>query len=383
MKVAVITSYFPTSSNPWEGRSAYETLRVLSSRCNVHVFCPIANYRGPLRPTSSLHSRPDLSWTPEQVATTYVQYPVLPLLSRPVNGLTMSQRLLPYIRRFDPDILLNYMVYPDGYAAVRIAKKLRVPVVLTAIGSDLNRPSDPVCAMLTRSALHHANIVITVSADLARTAEALGADPAKIKPLLNGCDTTVFQPQDRSAARHALGLDPTSEIILYVGRLDARKGLVELIESAAALSTQHPNFDCRIIGKGPDESFLRQAIARLSAPVILVPPCSSLEIARWMAAADLIALPSYREGCPNVIIEALACGRPVVATNVGGIPELMDESCGRLVSPKDIPSLTQALSEVLDTDWNPTFIAAKHCRNWCNVADDFYNVLNQALPTNS
>lgn len=378
MKVAVVTSYFPTSTNPWEGRSAYETLRVLSTRCNLQVFCPVATYPHLLKPRGRSTPTPDLLWSPEGIAATYIPYPVLPLLSRPLNGFIMSQRLLPHVRRFQPDIILNYMVYPDGYAAVRIARTLSVPAVLTAIGSDLNRPSDPLCAALTRTAVRQATYVTTVSADLARTAQRLGTNPATTIPILNGCDTTIFHPQDRTAARKALTLDPAAEIILYVGRLDLRKGLIELIESIAALSPQRPNLQCFIIGKGPDEPALRQAIARLNAPVTLVPPCTSAEIAQWMAAANLIALPSYNEGCPNVIIEALACGRPVVATNVGGIPELMDQTCGHLIPAKNIPALTQALSEVLTTDWNPTTIAAKHSRNWNNVADDLLQVLVQA-----
>ena len=378
MKVAVVTGYFPTSTNPWEGRSAYETLRVLASRCHLHVFCPVATYPRLLKPKARTAAAPDLSWSPEGVPTTYIPYPVLPLVSRPLNGLVMSRRLLPHVRRFAPDVILNYMVYPDGYAAARIARTLRIPVVLTAIGSDLNRPSDPLCAALTRQALRQADFVTTVSADLARTAQTLGANPATTTPILNGCDTSIFHPQDRIAARQTLDLDPTSEIVLYVGRLDLRKGLIELIESAAALSPKRPNLHCYIIGKGPDEPLLLQAIARLHAPVTLVPPCSSAHIAQWMAAANLIALPSYNEGCPNVIIEALASGRPVVATNVGGIPELVDQSCGRLIPSHDVPALTQALVEVLEAPWNPETIAANHSRNWNNVADDLFQVLHQA-----
>ena len=376
IKVAVVTAYFPTSTNPWEGRSAYETLRILATRTDLHVFCPVATYPRVLARTN--RTPPNLSWSPAEVPTTYIPYPVLPLLSRPFNGLTISRSLLPHVRRFGPDVILNYMVYPDGYAAVRIAQALQVPAVLTAIGSDLNRPSDPLCAALTRSALSRVTHVTTVSADLARTAQRLGANPATTSPILNGCDTAIFHPQDRAAARSTLALNPASEIILYVGRLDLRKGLLELIESAAALSPQRPSLRCHIIGKGPDEPALRQAIARLNGPVTLVPPCTSAEIAQWMAAANLIALPSYAEGCPNVIIEALASGRPVVATNVGGIPELMDATCGRLIPPRDIPALTQALAEVLDTAWDSQSIAAQHSRNWNNVADDLESILKTA-----
>ena len=98
-----------------------------------------------------------------------------------------------------------------------------------------------------------------------------------------------------------------------------------------------------------------------------------------MAAADLVALPSYNEGCPNVVIEALSAGRPVVATTVGGIPELMDETCGRLVPPMDIPALMQALDEVLTASWDAEVISSRRSRSWSDVAQDLYSVLEESL----
>ncbi len=381
IKVGVITSYFPTSTNPWEGRSAYETVRVLSSLSDVHVFCPVATYPRLLKPTGRPTAKPDFSWRPEGVVTTYVPYPVLPLLSRPFNGVNMARNLLPHVSRFHPDILLNYMVYPDGYAAVRIAKSLKVPVVLTAIGSDLNRISDPICAKLTSSALRQADFVITVSKNLAKTAETLGVVPRKLRAIRNGCDTAVFRPRSRVRAREDLSLDQSAHIIVYVGRLDVRKGLVELIQATEALQQDISSVHTYIIGKGPDERLLRQAIERLnaSAYITLIPPCASTEVATWMAASNLIALPSYNEGSPNVIIEGLAVGRPIVATNVGGIPELTDSNSGRLVTPKDVPGLINALSQVLHHEWNAEVIASRHNRSWESVSDDIFGLLVQRV----
>jgi glycosyltransferase involved in cell wall biosynthesis len=98
-----------------------------------------------------------------------------------------------------------------------------------------------------------------------------------------------------------------------------------------------------------------------------------------MSAADLVTLPSYREGCPNVVIEALAAGRPVVATDVGGIPELMDSTCGRLVPPQDVPALADALDQTLSQTWSAAAISSRHSRSWANVAADLHEVLNDAL----
>jgi glycosyltransferase involved in cell wall biosynthesis len=383
MKVAVVTQYFPTSTQPWAGHSAYQTLHDLAQLCDLRVFYPEVTYPRPLAPRTHAAGGPngslDRTWNPPGVAVTYIPYPALPILTRPLNGFTMARWLLPHVRAFKPDVILNYVVYPDGYAAVRIGHALNVPVVLTAIGSDLNRIPDPLCGTFTRTALRRASIVTTVSADLARTAVRLGAEPTRTQAILNGCDTAVFYPRDRAAARQSLSLSHTAEIVLYVGRLDIRKGLIELIESIASLRPSHPSVHCYLVGSGTDQPLLLRAIAKhnVANAITLIPSCPTEQVALWMAAADLVTLPSYKEGCPNVVIEALGSGRPVVATHVGGIPELMDSTCGRLVPSQNVPALTQALAETLAQPWDPTTIAAKHTRPWSKVAADLYQVLEQ------
>jgi teichuronic acid biosynthesis glycosyltransferase TuaC len=383
MKVAVLTQYFPTSAQPWMGHSAYQTLRKLAAKCDLHVFYPDATYPRLLTPKTRVAIPINPDWNPPDVKATYIPYPVLPVVSRPLNGFTIASAVLPHIRKFQPDILLNYVVYPDGYATVRVGNALKIPTVLTAIGSDLNRISDPLCGVFTKSALRQASFVTTVSHDLCKTAVKLGANPAASKAILNGCDTSIFRPQDRAEAREVLAVDPTAEVIVYVGRLDIRKGLVELIDAVAQLRPKHPKLQTFIVGDGPDRPILLEAIARNNAAnhITLVPPCPTDQVARWMSAADLVTLPSYKEGCPNVVIEALCAGRPVVATNVGGIPELMDSASGRLVPAMDVPALTQGLDEVLSQQWDADAIAAKHKRSWLDVADDLYEVIDGTLST--
>jgi teichuronic acid biosynthesis glycosyltransferase TuaC len=384
MKVAVVTQYCPTPHQRWAGHSAYQTLRHLAKFCELKVFYPEATYPRLLTPAAALRpaGAPDARpWSPPDLDISYIPYPVLPVVSRPLNGFTMAAKLLPHVRRFNPEIILNYVVYPDGFAAVRIGLTLKTPVVLTAIGSDLNRIPDPLCGVLTRYALRHADFVTTVSRDLGKTAAKLGADPARVRPILNGCDTTVFHPQDQGEARRRLGLDSQAKIVVYVGRLDVRKGLLELVEAITNLRLSRPNLHCYIIGDGPDRKLVTDAIVRHAAgsAITLVPSCLTDQVALWMAASDLVTLPSYREGCPNVVIEALAAGRPVVATNIGGIPELMDDASGRLVPPMDAIALSTALGEVLDTTWDAEAIASRHSRSWVDVAREVYEVLERTL----
>ena len=311
----------------------------------------------------------------------YLPYPVLPVVSRPWNGFVMERALLPEVQRYQPDMILNYVVYPDGYAAVRIARALGVPVVLTAIGSDLNRISGALTGVWTRQALRRADGMLTVSHDLARTAMKMGARAGTTEALLNGCDTAVFYPHDRGEARAALGVAAEEEVILYVGRLDVRKGLVELIEAMAGLRERRPLVRAYLVGDGPDRPLLVEAIGRVGAEgvVRLVPSCLTAEVARWIGAADLVTLPSYMEGCPNVVIEALSSGRPVVATEVGGIPELMDARSGRLVPAKDGAALRVGLDEVLEQRWDAEEIASRHSRSWEELAEQVFGVLERTV----
>ena len=380
LKVAVVTNYFPISTHPWNGHSAYQTLRLLAQSCDVHVFYPEAVYPKFMQPANGKGAF-DRSWSPPDVKTTYIPYAALPVLTRPFNGYTAARRLQPYVAAFDPDIVLNYTVYPYGLAAVRIARSRRVPAVLTAIGSDLNRMADPISAALTKSTLRKADFVTTVSHDLCTTARRLGAPPGSSRAKLNGCDTSVFYPRDRKEAREQLGLDQDKKIIVYVGRMDHRKGLLELVEAVAQLRATRPDFHCYLIGDGADKGMVEAAIAKhqVGDIVTIMPPCYSGQVAVWMGAADVVTLPSYAEGCPNVVIEAMSAGRPVVATKVGGIPELMNETVGRLVKVRDVPTLTKGLSEVLNETWDADAIAAKYSRSWQNVADDLRAVLEELV----
>jgi teichuronic acid biosynthesis glycosyltransferase TuaC len=385
LKVAAITAYFPSNHQPWAGHSAYQTLRFIAQRCELKVFYPEVSYPKRLAPRHHVSTPHDSDYQPADTAVQYIPYPALPVLSRPLNGWQAGRCLLPHVKQFQPDVILAYVVYPDGFAALRIGRQLKVPVIITAIGSDLNRISDPLCAILTRRVLRRAALVYTVSADLLKTARKMGAHVAQSQSILNGCDTSVFYPRNAEQSRQALNIRTEGPVLLYAGRLDVRKGLCQLIEAAALLRPQWKNLRCYIVGEGSDRPLLVDAIKLWNAQhyITLVPPCSTQEVALWMAAADLLALPSYAEGCPNVVLEALASGRPVVASKVGGIPEIMDESVGRLVPPGDVPSLTLALDEVLAQKWDPHDISARYGRSWSDVADDLEGSFAKVLSKKS
>ncbi|MGD0733171.1 MAG: glycosyltransferase [Terracidiphilus sp.] len=381
MKIAVITRYFPSSAEPWQGRSAYQTLRVLARSAEVQVFYPNAAYPSLLKPRSRTYSRLDASYSPSDVKASYFDFPALPLISRPLNGWMAARALLPHVRTFGPDVIFSLFIYPDGFAALQIAKALSVPVVVMGIGSDINRIGDPISAMLTCKVLRDSDAVVTVSHDLARKAVALGAAPQTTRAVINGCDLSVFHPRDKMEARQKLGIEGSSEAVVYIGRMDLKKGLRELVDAAALLRPTRPNLHVYLVGEGPDRPLIESAIQAHNASgyIHLLHGCAPDEVAVWMAAADLVTLPSYMEGCPNVVLEAIACGRPVAATNVGGIPELMSDQCGRLVPPRNPALLAQAIASVLDQPWDAAAISAQGSRSWNTVAAELLAVLESVV----
>lgn len=381
LRIGVVSRYFPSSAEPWQGRSAYETLRMLSRHADVKVFYPHASYPSWLRRASSMDDRLDLSYGTPDVAVEYVNYPALPVLSRVSNGWMAARRLLPAVRDFAPHMILSYFVYPEGFAALTLAGALSIPVVVEAIGSDINRIGDPVTRMLTRAVLRKADFVLTVSEDLRKKSVGMGASLEKSCTILNGCDPSVFYVRDRREARVRLGIDPTAPSIVYIGRIDIKKGLRELVEASASVRTLYPNLQVYMVGWGPDRELIRNRIRMLNTTeyVHLQDACAPDEVPLWIASADLVTLPSYMEGCPNVVLEALACGRPVVATNVGGIPEILNEQYGCLVAPRDARALAQGLATVLARKHDPIAISSSNSRSWEILAAECFRLFDNLV----
>jgi len=271
------------------------------------------------------------------------------------------------------DVIDAHYVYPDGYAATLIGERLKIPVVITARGTDVNLFSRmPLIRPLVRKALARADGVIAVSDALKRRMIELGIETGKIATIRNGVDRAVFYPRDRMEARRKLGLDPQSRVIVTASALVPLKGIDRLIDAMALM--RDANAKLYVIGEGPERVALETRIAKhgLTDRVLLIGSRPQAELAEWYSAADLFCLASHREGCPNVVIEALACGLPVVAADVGGVGELVSKpDYGRVVSAPTAENFAAEIEVALETKWNRDEIAKSGCaRSWSDVAGD-------------
>jgi teichuronic acid biosynthesis glycosyltransferase TuaC len=379
MRILVVTSQFPVTGEPTRGRPIHQTLIELARLAELRVLSPIARYPRWARPTSYLYRAPDPAQPVSACDVVYVTYPALPVLSRPLNGWLCARALRAQARRFAPDVILSYWLYPDACGALQVARELGVPLVAGARGSDI-RVRDPISRRLTAPVVRQADRLLVVSADLGRLSVSdYGADPARVRVIANGCDAATFHRRDRAEARAHCAVAADIELVLYVGRLVAEKGLRELVEAMRLLRREHPRAELVLVGDGP----LRQEFAELALDpgnhLRLVGAQPAAEVAQWMAACNLLALPSYSEGHPNVLVEALACGRPVVSTPVGGVPEVVDQSCAMLAPPRDATALAGALAGVLERDWDEIALSQRFSRSWSDVAGETHAACAEAL----
>ena len=295
----------------------------------------------------------------------------------PLYAASIAPSLISLRLRGKFDVVLGSWAYPDGFAAVIAARLLGLPCVVKLHGSDINIIAKiPGPRMLSAWALPQATKVVAVSRALADEVEQLGVPRENIAIVMNGVDASLFHPRDRAAARRELGLPVDGRLALYVGNLKVEKGVLDL--AAAWANVEIPAM-LAIVGGGPAKAELEKAVAGMTN-VKLVGPQPLSTIPTWLAACDVLVLPSHAEGTPNVVLEALACGRRVVATSVGGIPDLItSDTLGQLVPAREPKPLAVALAHALSTPYSADEVARLGARGgWDASAATLHQVLLDA-----
>ena len=383
LRVLAITKIFPNAAEPLSAPFNRQQFAALATRCSLEVMGTIPWFPG-AGLLGKWSSAGKLARVPrsEVIEGIHVRHPrtlFVPRLAHatwgPLYAASIAPALLPY--RNKVDIVLGSWAYPDGFAAVIAARLLGVPCVVKLHGSDINLIAKlPGPRRMLQWALPRANKVVAVSRALADEVVQLGVPRENVAIVMNGVDAELFHPRDRTAARTALGL-PAGPIALYVGNLKAEKGVLDLAAAWAKVATALPEATLVVVGGGPAAEALKTAVAPLGDSVRLLGPQPLPRVPTYMAACDLLVLPSHAEGTPNVVLEALASGRRVVATNVGGIPDLITRpELGELVPPRAPDALAEAIVRSLPTPYAPATVAQLGARGgWDASAAALYEVL--------
>jgi glycosyltransferase involved in cell wall biosynthesis len=285
--------------------------------------------------------------------------------------------------KWRPDVLDAHFEWPDGVGVSLLASEFGLPYTITLRGWLYEAMGKPRILPQCLKALHGAAALISVSGHLASTAIDLGVPRDRIHVIPNGVDTDRFQPRDKREARQMLGLPLAGRLIASVAHLGPRKGNREIIHALAELPR-----DVRLVLVGADPAGGRneRGLRRLAAEcgveqrVILAGRQPYDRIPLYYNAADVSVLASYREGCPNVVLESLASGTPVIASAVGAVPDMIqDGENGRIVPPKAVEPLRTALADMLIREYLPQEVASSPAvRSWEDVALDVCAVLQQA-----
>ncbi len=343
MRVLIITNLFPNNVDPSYAPFNRLQFRALKTHADVEVLATLpwrfGRWSGKGQSADVVHSE-----TIDALPVRHPRFAAIPGLSA-LNAGWVTLSVVPELlkdrlrgRRYD--VILGSYAYPDGCAAVLLGRALGLPVVVKCHGSDLNRvPQDLAARLQLQALLPRAASVVVVSKTLGARAVELGVPQHKLKVVYNGVDRARFYPRDRAECRRALGLSAAQKVVLYVGHLADHKGAGDLLAAAERVHEGQQDVVFAFAGAGPLKSSIEQSRAARALGHL-----SHEEVARWLGAADLLCLPSWGEGMPNVVREAHASGRPVVGTRVGGIPEAIHrEELGRLVEPKQPEALAEAL----------------------------------------
>ncbi len=376
-RILFISNLYPNQISP--NMAAYNRQQIAALReiCEVEVISPIPwtalvkrkPYQVRATNDGGYAHHPTYFYTPRMLRTWYGEFFYFSIKN-------VAQQLL---EKKQFDLIFSSWLYPDSWAAAKLAKHYNLPLFVKVHGSDVNRLKlGSRLAFRSLEGIRQAEKIICVSKALKERLIELGVSEKKLEILYNGVDHSIFHPMNKEDVRRLLKIDPDEFLVLYVGNLKKEKGLHELIVAFKSLKAGTAGKSrLVIIGTGAYGPVIEQLVLShdLSGHVHLA-GCLPLEtIALWMNAASVLCLPSYMEGVPNVVLEALSCNTRVVATRVGGIPEL-DRGDGMLtlVPPCESSELADALLQ--SSGDSCTACNASPIASWQENARQLYSILS-------
>jgi glycosyltransferase involved in cell wall biosynthesis len=386
MRVLFISNLFPNKHEPSRGLFNLPLMVAISQLAEVRVVAPVAWF-----PIKGHHAPPAPVPGQETISGLTVYHPrqfYLPKICRPVNPLLFAWSVYPLVKRlraeYPFDLIHVDWAYPDGCGVAKIARWLGLPFVISVAGSDANLYMQwRVRRWQIRRMMEQSGGVITRSRALREVLESNGVSAPKIRTIYNGVDCDLYRPFPQDEVRRSLGIAVGEPTAIYVGRLSPEKRVEDLLAAVALLArTHHIKARLLVVGGGPLRSELEAMAADLGIGdqvqwLGAQPPSA---VARLISAANVLCLGSLREGVPNVLMEAMACGVPVVATRVGGIPEVVPDFAGILVPPSNPEKFATGIATALDRVWSPEKVRNHAMKfTWLECGRGFHQIFQAAV----
>ncbi len=371
-RVVVLSTLFPHPGQPTAGLFIRERMAHAARHLPVTIVAPVPWFplQGLLRRWRP-HFRPPAPHSQHEggLQVLHPRFLSLPGVGKSLDGLFMalgSRRTLRRLQRGPGvDLIDAHFAYPDGHAASLLARWLGLPFTVTLRGTEPRIARTRLRGWLQRIALRRAARVIAVSTPLRDWAQAVGVRPERLVHIGNGVDTERFAPIDRREARAGLGLAETGPVLVTVGGLTERKGFHRVIDCLPELRRRWPGLRYLVIGGASGEGDWGARLAArvehlgLGDCVHFLGTVAPQDLHVPLSAADVFVLATRYEGWANVLLEANACGLPVVTTDVGGNREVIaSDTLGRIVPFGDAAALTHAIAQALNTAWDRAAIRA-------------------------
>lgn len=370
--VVVFTILFPHPGQPRAGLFIRARMFRVAQVLPLTVVAPVPWFplQGLLR-WFKPHFRPPAprAEVQEGITVYHPRYFSVPGFLKGLDGWSLALSSYSLIRRLQQqgraDLIDAHFAYPDGFAASLLGRWLSLPVTITLRGTEVPQSASAVGRERIRRALQGATQIFAVADALRQHVASLGVDQSRIDVIGNGVDLDCFQAVPKSQARQALGLPENARVLISVGGLVERKGFHRVIECLPTLLKRFPELHYLVVGGGGMEGNMESALHQqvqalgLSSRVHFLGAMAPEALHLPLSAADVFVLATRNEGWANVFLEAMACGLPVVSTQVGGNAEVVsDPTLGILVPFGDAGALGDAIAEALDRDWDQQAIMA-------------------------
>jgi glycosyltransferase involved in cell wall biosynthesis len=371
-QIIVLSTLFPHAGQPTTGLFIRERMFRVARLLPLTVIAPVPwfPFQGLLRRWRP-HFRPPAPAVEiqEDVEVRRPRFFSVPGAFKWLDGFCMAIACLPLLLRLKRQsgcsVIDAHFAYPEGYAAALLGRWLRIPVCITLRGTEVPLARDPRRRRRMIEAMQRATRVFAVSESLKRHAASLGLAADRILVVGNGVDTARFQCMDRRAARERLGLAGDGPVLVSVGALVERKGFHRVLECLPALCRQFPGLRYLIVGGAGPEGDCSARLRALTIDrglqdcVVFLGAVAPDDLTVPLSAAEVFVLATSNEGWANVFLEAMACGLPVVTTEVGGNAEVVaDAKLGTLVPFGQPEQLKQAIADALVREWDRDCIVA-------------------------